>query len=269
MAVFDWTTCTIDMTNRRGGLADATLADMASLPSDEQATVSFVHEYSHFLQAMGSYGAFSMMAELVEIATIGSLCLTGVVTSDSAVVHGYHPVIKTLANAAPHAGAAVLIRPRLDSLLDEARAVLLPQVGSSPQQATMWDLASAVVTSGSFTDSFDGVVTPSGFRPFNVAFLAENMARQVDRWVACNQGFSSQPGPSRRKSVTSTTDLGHCFRSRVTRTMLLRRRLTGFLSSFVRSRWRRPSQIEQPRYSWNVWHEPRAAVDCPRPWRWS
>jgi hypothetical protein len=187
MASFDWASCVIDVSTRNGGQFNGTLADVAGIPTNRDATISFAHEYIHYLQAIGSVAGARILGELVEIAVAGALLLQGAISDQGGVVTGYRPIIGELQKHADHAGANLPIRPRVTSFFDEARALFGVHDLAYTGSGAAWSVDTAALSVGSYVEPIAGFVTPRGtFRPFNIAFLAENMARRIDRWIQAN-----------------------------------------------------------------------------------
>jgi hypothetical protein len=124
MASFSWSSCSIHFDN--GGLVTATKADLAQMPYAAQPTLSFVHEYVHFVQQTGSPMGISLIGELVNIAVLGALIINGKVSSQGGSVES-QPVFPLLKNLPSGAVATVPeLQQRIADLVRDARLMLLP-----------------------------------------------------------------------------------------------------------------------------------------------
>lgn len=187
MASFNWATCVIDLSSKSGGAFSGTLADVADIPNHRDATISFAHEYVHYLQALGSVAGARILGELVDIAVAGALLLEGAVSENGGRVTGYRPIIGRFRAQVDHAGASLPIRARVDSFFDEAHALFGVHDLQYSGSGAPWSVDTGVLSVRSYVEPISGFVTPRGtFRPFNIAFFAENMARRIDRWVQAN-----------------------------------------------------------------------------------
>ena len=65
MAAFNWVSISIDMGE---GDTKYSLADMAGIPAAAAPTMSFTHEYVHYLQSLGSVAGCRWLAELIDLA---------------------------------------------------------------------------------------------------------------------------------------------------------------------------------------------------------
>lgn len=167
-------------------------ADIARIPTDPDATVSFVHEYVHFLQAISSVMAFRLFAELVDLGIKGALVLDGKVDPHGGTVldrsYAIRPILQVMAD---HAGNAVPgIAERVMTIRDELMFLFgdvdYPYAGSRQPG----ELDTVRLSHGTYSDDFIGVVTARRtFRPINLRMLTEGMARRIDRWVNVNHGF--------------------------------------------------------------------------------
>jgi len=189
MAGFNWTTCEIRMT-ASGGVYHGTTADLANIPSDADATMSFSHEYVHFLQLISSLSGLRLLGELIDLGVKGTLILSGHVEGEQIMVR--HKMLPLLAAQADHAGVAnPIFRPRLRYLNEQASILFssqdYPYTGAEPA----WSLVQQVVTVGTYTEQFIGIVTPRAtFRPITPGMLAEGMARRIDQLLKTNEGFA-------------------------------------------------------------------------------
>src|SRR4051794_35859204 len=76
MASFKWATCVIDMSGGVGSY-DGTKADLARIPYYPDATMSFSHEYVHFLQLISSVPGIRILGELLDLGIGGAFTLSG------------------------------------------------------------------------------------------------------------------------------------------------------------------------------------------------
>lgn len=150
--------------------------------------ISFVHEYVHFLQLVTSVAGIRLLADLVDLGVRGGLLLSGTIGLGD-VVRGYHkirPLLEGLGNRAwiAHPG----VEARRNETMDELEALLQPMTFPCEGNPTPWTIAHQVVCHRTFEEPIWGFVvsgnTGPEFRPFSVGFLAETMARRLDRWFA-------------------------------------------------------------------------------------
>ncbi len=78
MASFDFFSCRIDVADRGSS------ADLAAMPGNALMTMSFSHEYIHYLQLISSNPGFRILAELVDFSVHSAFQLAG----DIAALHG-------------------------------------------------------------------------------------------------------------------------------------------------------------------------------------
>lgn len=191
MAFFSITSLTISMTAPPGQYA-GTRADIARIPADADATISFAHEYVHFLQSLSSVMAFRMFAELVDLGIKGALVLEGVVpASGGTVLDRTYRIGPILERQADHAGLAVPeIAERVRTIADEFDILFADREWNYGGNSGPGELDAVRLRSGTYEDEFVGVITPRRtFRPLNLRMLTEGMARRVDRWLNQNHGF--------------------------------------------------------------------------------
>lgn len=190
MASFSMMTLEILMTSPPGAYG-GTRAEIAQIPTRPDATVSFAHEYVHFLQMLSSVMGFRLFAELLDLGIKGALVLEGVVDPDVGGEVAPRRILPLLENRADGAGRGTPgISERVVSICDELRCLAGADEYAYAGSKGPWEIDSARVTCGTYSDDFFGYVTPRGsFRPINLGLLAEGMARRVDRWLEANHGF--------------------------------------------------------------------------------
>jgi hypothetical protein len=116
MASFDFFSCSIDVADRGSS------ADLAAMPGNPVMTMSFSHEYIHYLQLISSNPGFRMLAELVDFGVHSAFQLAGDISASGGEIKGYHEILPKLAALPDHAGQKHAdIRARTRDFMDEAR----------------------------------------------------------------------------------------------------------------------------------------------------
>ena len=189
MASFNWATCEILMT-AGAGRYHGTKADLANVPKDANATMSFAHEYVHFLQLIGSLSGLHLLGEIIDLGVKGALLLSGHTEGERITVR--HQILPLLSAQPDKAGSAhPTFTPRLQYLKEQAAVLFTHQDYSYGGAEPPWSLVQQVVTVGGYIEPFVGIVTPRGtFRPITPGMLAEGMARRIDQLLKKNSGFT-------------------------------------------------------------------------------
>ena len=129
-----------------------------------------------------------LLADLVDLGVRGGLLLSGSIALGD-VVSGYQriqPLLEGLERFAwqTHPGVEV----RRHETMDELRVLLEPMTHCYDGTERPWTVVRHVVSHGVFCEPMWGLVfsgdTGPEFRPFSVGFLAETVARRLDRWFA-------------------------------------------------------------------------------------
>lgn len=190
MASFDWITCEIDMTNR-AGVYNGSKADLATIPGNANPTMSFSHEYVHFLQLIGSVVGFNLLAELLEFGVRAALKLNKITKPGQKFVTGHFHILDLLRKLPTHEGQKDPdIKERARLIFDEGKALFLQQEFPYSGDKGPWELDIATSTVGTYTEPFWGFVTERGtWRPITPGMLAEGIARRIDQWLKHNHGF--------------------------------------------------------------------------------
>ncbi len=195
MAGFSWATCEILMTNSNGGYG-GTSHDLAKIPQDPDATMSFVHEYVHFLQLISSVAGLRLMGDLVRTGLVAAFKLNGMCDE----VTGYHellPLLGGLPDGAARNDSDVTAMA--EELSDEATVLLGPWTCPLQAEAEAWDIVQQEVSHRTYNNTLYGIASPSGvFRPITPGMLAEGMARRIDQWVGTSEGFAGHAWPQSR-----------------------------------------------------------------------
>ena len=197
MASFDFFSCRIDVADR------GSAADLAAMPGNGAMTMSFSHEYIHYLQLISSNVGFRILGELVDFGVHSAFVLAGNVPAGGGELAGYHEILPKLAALPEHAGTMhAAIRDRGREFSDEVQLLFLPMDFPYAGGEPAWAVEQQEVTHGTFKLMMAGFVTPGNrFRPFSPGLLAEGMARQIDQWLKVNMGYNAHKWST---SVTET-----------------------------------------------------------------
>ena len=189
MASFNWATCEILMTAGVGRY-HGTKTDLANVPNDADATMSFAHEYVHFLQLIGSLSGLHLLGELIDFGVKGALILSGHAEGERIAVR--HQILPLLRGQPDQAGSMhPTFAPRAQYLKEQANVLFTDQDYAYAGGEPPWSVVKQVVTVGGYTEPFVGIVTPRGtFRPITPGMLAEVMARRIDQLLKRNVGFT-------------------------------------------------------------------------------
>src|SRR5262249_34974989 len=103
MAFFSPITCEIHMHGGTGA-GSGSMEQVSTLPSDRELSVSYVHEYVHFLQAVSSVAGLRILTSVLDQGVAGALILSGRL-ADGKDVHECHEILPLLASVADGAGA--------------------------------------------------------------------------------------------------------------------------------------------------------------------
>ncbi len=196
MASFSWSSCKILMTSQVG-LYAGTVNDIKDIPRNENATMSFVHEYSHFLQLISSLCGFRLFCELVSFGVHGALRILGYDLADTA--SGYHeifPVLRRQPDNVRNNYPDVQSRGR--ELLDEATVLFGQNDYDYSGGKQPWEIDTCVISEGTYrNEPFCGIVTPSRrIRPITPGMLSEGLSRRIDQWIKRNHEFANHAWPS-------------------------------------------------------------------------
>ncbi len=185
MPTLSWITGRIAIDDHDSRPTEAALVDISKSP---ELLVSVVHEYVHFMQLVSSVGGVRLLADFVDLGVRGGLLLSGSIKLGE-VVSGYKkimPLLKDLRDScwSSHEGVAA----RRVETMDELDAMFTADPFAYSGQKTSWEVESHEIALKTYVEPMWGFVvsTPLGpkFRPFSIGFLAENMARRLDRWFA-------------------------------------------------------------------------------------
>ncbi len=192
MAYFDFFSCRIDVSDRGSS------SDLAGMPANAVMTMSFSHEYIHYLQLISSNPGFRILAELVDFGVHSAFQLAGDISAAGGEINGYHKILPKLATLPDHEGTNHAdIRYRAQQFADETKLLFSPMDfpymgGSGP-----WTVEQQEVTNGTYTEMMAGFVTPGKrFRPFSPGLLAEGMARRIDQWLKTNMAYNTHTWPA-------------------------------------------------------------------------
>ena len=145
-----------------------------------------------------------LLADLVDLGVRGGLLLSGSIALGD-VVSGYQriqPLLEGLERFAwqTHPGVEV----RRHETMDELRVLLEPMTHCYDGTERPWTVVRHVVSHGVFCEPMWGLVfsgdTGPEFRPFSVGFLAETVARRLDRWFAATVNPTHEWAGSRVES---------------------------------------------------------------------
>lgn len=179
MPAFDFWSFTIDM-------EDHDSQRIARLPDHPMATLSFVHEYVHFIQSCSSLLGFNLLEQLINVGIAGTVTLSGLEGPQKGL-----DIVGLLEALPDHAGRGHEdVTGKMQALADEMLVLTGmiedPYTGSEPP----WNLVMQTVVRGTHAWDYWGFVTPRGtFRPFTPLMAIEGVARRVDRWYAANEGY--------------------------------------------------------------------------------
>jgi hypothetical protein len=187
MAGFDFFSCRINVADRGSSV------DLAAMPGNAIMTMSFSHEYIHYLQLISSNSGFRILAELVDFGVHSALQLAGDIPVSGGEIRGYHEILPKLAALPDHEGQNHSdIRARTRDFMDEARLMFLPIDFPYAGPNGPWSIDQQEVTNGSYTEPMAGFVTPNKrFRAFTPGLLAESMARRIDQWLKAQMGYNA------------------------------------------------------------------------------
>jgi hypothetical protein len=128
-------------------------ADLDAMPGNAIMTMSFSHEYIHFLQLISSNAGFRILGELVDFGVHAALMLAKVIPPDGKV-EGYHEILPKLAALPDGEGAKhAAIRERVRKFLDEVELLFLPMDFGYAGGKGAWEIDQQEVTCGTYTDN--------------------------------------------------------------------------------------------------------------------
>jgi hypothetical protein len=165
-----------------------TADEFTNIEKHPELQISVAHEYTHFLQVVTSVAGVRLLADLVDLGVRGALLLSGEIKLGDAV-SGYRELLPLLrglpaAHWQSHEGVAA----RRIETMDEARAMLEPTTFPYSGQKGTWEVDCQTIRHGTYVEPVWGMVVRGSagaeFQPFTLGFLAEGMARRVDRWLA-------------------------------------------------------------------------------------
>ena len=187
MASFDFMSCRIDVADR------GTSLDLAAMPGNADMTMSFAHEYVHYLQLISSNAGFRILAELLAFGVQSALQLAGLVGPDGGLVTGYHQILPKLAALPDHEGLKHPdIHARAQEFSDEIQVQFQPRSYPYSGNKNPWEIDEQIISYGTYTEPMVGfVLAGPRFRPFTPGLLAEGMARCIDQWLKRNMGYSN------------------------------------------------------------------------------
>lgn len=183
MSSLSWITGEIDLTS-----VARSSAQIEQIAAHPEAQISFVHEYVHFLQLVTSVGGIRLLADLIDLGVRGGLLLSGAI-SVGEIVQGYHrihPLLEKLDLFAwrSHRG----VEERRNETTDELQVMLDPSTYAYAGPSYPWTVVHHAVAHRTFEEPLWGFVVAGAHgpvvRPFSIGFLAETMARRLDRWFA-------------------------------------------------------------------------------------
>lgn len=174
--------------------------DLVGIIEQPELQVSVVHEFVHFMQLVTSVAGVRLLADLVDLGVRGALLLSGAIKLGD-IVSGYRkilPLLRELRDSAWTMDEGVAARRH--ETMDELDAMFQPMVWDYAGTKSTWEIDRQLVSFRSFEEPVWGFVigSPSGpkFRPFSVGFLAESMARRLDRWFAARVAPAHRWTPS-------------------------------------------------------------------------
>lgn len=191
MASFSWSQCKIFMTNQAGSFS-GTISDIQGIPTNQDATMSLVHEYSHFLQMISSLSGFRLFCELITFGVHGAVRFLGYGPSD--IVSGYHEILPVLRNQNNNSGRIYPdIQERAQSLTDEAGILFSYDDYEYTGNKQPWEIDTFIVSNGTYqNEPFCGIVTPRiRIRPITPGMLAEGLSRRIDQLIKNNHGYNN------------------------------------------------------------------------------
>jgi hypothetical protein len=191
MAVFNWSDITIDM---KTGDRSFSSADLSTMPQLADPTMSFVHEYIHYLQSLGSVAGARWLSEMIDVAVLTALLLDGHIPEDEVrrkttiQVPISLFVVDILRKHPDGAAKATRIQARFQPLRADGVRIFSIDGCCYGGNAKPFEVIQQPVDG----EYYWGYITARGiFQPFNVAFLAENMARALDQRLRSACGFTA------------------------------------------------------------------------------
>lgn len=148
MAAFDWMTMTIDM--GVGGTSFSS-KDLSEMPASGPPTMSFVHEYIHYVQSLSSVAAGRWLSELLQIAVLTALLLDGHVperrdeTKTSFTPPGFLPIIPILKKHPRGAAKALRIQQRFQPLYQQGSSVFSLDSVAGPGAGRSYEIIEMLV----------------------------------------------------------------------------------------------------------------------------
>jgi hypothetical protein len=165
---------------------DVDRAQLESIPSDAAATMSFSHEYVHYLQLLSSLAGARICGELFSLGAHGALVLGGhVPPAGGTLANASVEILPLLREQPTGAGFALTeIEDRARSIADDLTTLFEPRAYPYDGVACAWSVVEVQILYQGEMKPFMGYVTPSRtFRPFTPGLLAEGMARRADQWI--------------------------------------------------------------------------------------
>jgi hypothetical protein len=194
MASFSFMNCSINMTSAGDTRYNGSSADLANIPGDAGATITFTHEYIHFVQSISGIWGFRLLDAMIDLGIRGAVKLSPPPAPGQT---GRVVIMPLLAGLADRAGQAdPHLRTKANQLGDQIRCLFSGDHYAYAGAKPAWTLDTQEVTCGTFNETFWGIVTPGGrFRPITPRMCAEGMARMIDRWLARKLGFNAHTWP--------------------------------------------------------------------------
>jgi hypothetical protein len=191
MAQFCWSDITIDM-----GKGDRSFSctDLSSMPQAADPTMSFVHEYIHYLQSLGSVAGARWLSEMIDVAVISALLLdehippNAVGSKPAHQVPPFLPIVDILRKHPDGAARSMPIQTRFQSLHAEGARIFSHHSYDYAGKASHFEVVRQRVGG---EDYWGYVTVRRRFQPFNVTFIAENMARALDQRLKRACGFGA------------------------------------------------------------------------------
>jgi len=157
-------------------------SEVGAIPSGNRRTVSFVHEYVHYLQSVSSLAGFRLLVATLAYAVEARALATGDIEDTP---HNRKMLAEKCKDLEAQCTLHWRVAPRARSYFGRAGRKL-GVVQLDLNQPEIYDRVWGVTVRG------------SQFRPITVAVLAEGMARRIDRIYARNEEITDVPGSDSR-----------------------------------------------------------------------
>lgn len=186
MPAFEFWSVTIDMETQD-------FDSIAKMLDHPKATLSFVHEYVHFIQSCSSLMGFNLLEQLVNVGIAGAVVLSGLEGPQRDL-----DIIGLLEHLPDRAGRNHSeISTKMRALADEMK--VLTDMIDDPYtgEEAPWSIVEQKIVRGTHEWNYWGFVTPrETFRPFTPLIAIEGVARRVDRWYSINEKFIGHEWPA-------------------------------------------------------------------------